>query len=182
MYSNGFPGSPFRCWLDLRRGIRRRCGAITRRGNTRRWNQPGFKTKQNNDTHICIAPHRRWMPESNPADNGSRYRGTRCSTTRPTEVYLECRNQYGLTAPLRGPRGATPETRPPGPPCWPPTPDQTVRGFKFLFWCSSGELHLCTTSWWGDPYGDRTGGPTPRRCREARHIPLRDLFYPDMLP
>ena len=36
---------------------------------------------------------------------------------------------YGLTAPLRGPRGATPETRPPGPPCWPPTPDQTVRGF-----------------------------------------------------
>ena len=89
---------------------------------------------------------------------------------------------YGLTAPLRGPRGATPETRPPGPPCWPPTPDQTVRGFKFLFWCSSGELHLCTTSWWGDPYGDRTGGPTPRRCREARHIPLRDLFYPDMLP
>ena len=60
-----------------------------------------------------IAPHRRWMPESNPADNGSRYWGTRCSTTRPTEVYLECRNQYGLTAPLRGPRGATPETRPP---------------------------------------------------------------------
>ena len=137
-----------------------------------------------------IAPHRRWMPESNPTDNGSRYWGTRCSTTRSpvdarkqsTEMYLESRNHYGLTAPLRGPRGATPETRPPGPPCWPPTPDQTVRGFKFLFWCSSGELHLCTTSWWGDPYGDRTGGPTPRRCREARHIPLRDLFYPDMLP
>ena len=39
--------------------------------------------------------------------------GTRCCTTRPTEVYLECSNQYGLTAPLRGPRGATPETRPP---------------------------------------------------------------------
>ena len=29
-----------------------------------------------------IAPHRRWMPGSNPTDNGSRYWGTRCSTTR----------------------------------------------------------------------------------------------------
>ena len=34
----------------------------------------------------------------------------------------------------------------------------------------------------GGPVRGRTGGPTPRRCREARHIPLRDLFYPDMLP
>ena len=47
-----------------------------------------------------IAPHRRWMPESNPTDNGSRYWGTRCSTTRSpvdarkqsTEMYLESRN------------------------------------------------------------------------------------------
>ena len=28
----------------------------------------------------------------------------------------------------------------------------------------------------------RTGGPTTRRRREANHIPLRNLFYPDMLP
>ena len=34
----------------------------------------------------------------------------------------------------------------------------------------------------GGPVRCRTGEPTPRRCREARHIPLRDLFYPDMLP
>ena len=52
---------------------------------------------------------------------------------------------YGLTAPLRGPRGATPETRPPGPACWPPTPDQTVRGSKFLFLSPSEEVPHCTT-------------------------------------
>ena len=67
-----------------------------------------------------IAPHRRRIPRRGTgppkwaiADNGTGYRGTRCCTTRPTEVYLECSNLYGLTAPLRGPRGATPETRPP---------------------------------------------------------------------
>ena len=129
-----------------------------------------------------IAPHRRWMPRKQSSRQRNKLPGN-------TVLYNQAhRGVPGMQQPIR-PHSTS--ARAPGrysrdtatrPPCWPPTPDQTVRGFKFLFWCSSGELHLCTTSWWGDPYGDRTGGPTPRRCREARHIPLRDLFYPDMLP
>ena len=63
-----------------------------------------------------------------------------------TEVFLECSNQYGLTAHLRGPRGAPALL----PPCWPPTPDQPVQGFLFLLLSPSEEVAHCTTSWWWD--------------------------------
>ena len=102
----------------------------------------------------------RWIPRwgtSPPewaiADNGKRVRGILCCTTRPnevgggaTEVFLECSNEYGLTAHLRGPRG-TPALLPP---CWPPTPDQPVQGFLFLLLSPSEEVAHCTTSWWWD--------------------------------
>ena len=149
--------------------------------NTSFFSDPGVVPRRVLPRRV-IAPHRRWMPRKQSSRQRNRLPGN-------TVLYNQAhRGVPGMQQPIR-PHSTS--ARAPGrysrdtatrPPCWPPTPDQTVRGFKFLFLGPSEEVPHCTTSWWGDPYGDRTGGPTPRRCREAKHIPLRDLFYPDMLP
>ena len=100
-----------------------------------------------------IAPHRRWMPRKQSSRQRNRLPGS-------TVLYNQAhRGVPGMQQPIRphstsarapGRYSRDPATRPP---CWPPTLDQTVRGFKFFFLGPSEEVPHCTTSCWGDPYG-----------------------------
>ena len=97
-----------------------------------------------------IAPHRRWMPRKQSSRQRNRLPGN-------TVLYNQAhRGVPGMQQPIR-PHSTS--ARAPGrysrdtatrPPCWPPTPDQTVRGFEFLLLSPSEEVPHCTTSWWWD--------------------------------
>ena len=129
-----------------------------------------------------IAPHRRWMPRKQSSRQRNRLPGN-------TVLYNQAhRGVPGMQQPIRphstsarasGRYSRDTATRSsllaadPGPNC----PGILIPLLEPLRRVTP--LYNLVV---GGPVRGRTGGPTPRRCREARHIPLRDLFYPDMLP
>ena len=84
---------------------------ITPKGNCP--TSPADPPKGHRPTEVGHRRQRNRLPGNPVLYNQTHRSGQAHRSGEVTEVFLECSNQYGLTAHLRGPRGATPETRPP---------------------------------------------------------------------